>query len=127
MTELTGDRDIIEAALEQAGQTIFSAADVPLARADELAAIVTGAAVKAVLEARIAQVVKHGHTPAADAAWPLRKLPADARSMLVAGMDLMEGPHRNLVVGRRRFAKAAAMLLAAIDRVDLELSKGGQG
>lgn len=121
--DLPGNRDAIEHGLEEARQTLFSAADVPLASADELATIVAGAATRAVLEARIEQVVKHGHTPAADADLPLKQLPANARSMIIDTLDLLEGPHRNLVVARRRLAKACAMLLAAIDRVDVEILK----
>jgi hypothetical protein len=112
--------------LDQAAQSLFSAADVPLASAEELRALVTGPAVKAVLEARIAQVVKHGHTPANDAELPIKHLPANARSMIIDTLDLLEGPRRNLVVAKRRLAKAAAMLIAAIERVDVELAKEGE-
>ena len=127
-----GTASIVQAGLDQARQTVFSAADVPLASTDELLAVVCGPAVKAVLEARIAPVVKHGHTPANDANVPLKILPAHARSMIIDTMDLLDGPPgrlpaHNLTVARRRLAKAAAMLLAAIDRVDVELGKGGEG
>jgi hypothetical protein len=119
--DLPGDRDIIQAGLDEAAQSLFTASDVPLASAEELRALVTGPAVRAVLEARIEQVVKHGHTPAKDAELPIKHLPAHARSMIVDTLDLLEGPRRNLVVGKKRLAKAAAMLLAAIGRVDFEL------
>jgi hypothetical protein len=119
-----GTRAIVDDALDEAAQTLFSAADVPLARAGELLAAISGPAVKAVLEARIEQIVKHGHSVEADAGLTLKYLPHNARSMILDASDLLDGQHRNLVVGRRRLAKAAAMLLAAIDRVDLELAKG---
>jgi hypothetical protein len=98
--------------------------DARLFQADDMVALVTGPALKAIVAARVDQVAKHGHTPDRDADLPLKHLPHHARSMLLDTVDLLEGPHRNLVVARRRLAKAAAMLMAAIDRVDLEIAKG---
>jgi hypothetical protein len=129
MTELPpGTHAIVQDGLDEARQTLFSAADVPLARTDELLAAIAGSAVKAVLEARIEQILKHGHSPEADAELTLKYLPHHARSMIIDAVDLLQesGPHRNLVVGRRRLAKAAAMLLAAIDRVDIDIAKTGE-
>lgn len=123
-----GTASIVQASLDEARQTLFSAADVPLASTEELLAAISGPALNAVLEARIEQIVKHGHTPAQDAAMPLKVLPHHARSMILDATDLMDpGCRRNLTVARRRIAKAAAMLLAAIDRIDVELAKGEQG
>jgi hypothetical protein len=119
MDGLTGTSAIVQSGLDEARQSLFAAADVPLASADELAAAVSGAAVKAVLQARIEQIVKHGHSANADAERGPRILASDARTMILAGIDLLApGPARNLAVARRRFAKGAAMMLAAIDAID---------
>jgi hypothetical protein len=117
-----GSQSIVQDGLDHAAQSLFSAADVPLARAEDLRSAVTSAAVRQVLEMRLEQIVKHGHTPERDAELAMRHLPANARSMIIDSMDLLEGPHRNLVVAKRRLAKAAAMLIAAIDRVSVEIA-----
>lgn len=116
-----GSRAIIQDGLDEAGQSLFSAADVPLARAEELRAAVAGNAVRAVLEARIEQIVKHGHSAEGDARLPLGILPREAKDRLQMGMDCLHGERRNLPVARRRFARAAALLLAAIDQLDLQM------
>lgn len=127
MMDLPGTHSIVDGALDEARQTLFSAADVPLASAEELVAIVTAASVRAMLEARIDQVVKHGHTPEQDANLPLKILPCHARSSIVDTLDLLDrGPRQNLHVARRRLAKAGAILLAAIDRIDVELGKAAE-
>lgn len=119
-------REIVQAGLDEATQSLFTAADVPLASAEELRAIATGPAMRSVIEARIEQIVKHGHTPAADADLPIKLLPSHARNMITDAFDLLDpGQRRNLTVARRRLAKSAAMLLAAIDRVDVEIAKAG--
>ena len=122
-----GTNSIVQDGLDHAAQSLFSAADVPLARADELRSAVTSPAVRAVLEMRIEQIVKHGHSAEADSGLPLRHLPANARSMIIDCMDLLEGPRRNWVVARRRLAKAAAMLIAGIERLDSEIAARGGG
>lgn len=123
-----GDREIVDEALNHAAQSLFSAADVPLARAEELLAALTGSAVRAVLEARIEQIVKHGHDAASDAMLPLGMLPREAKDRLQMGCDCLYGERRNLPVARRRFARAAALLLAAIDQIDLQMrSEPGEG
>lgn len=115
--------DLDEASRDVAIQALAQS-DAPIGDADDLVAIVTGPALKAVVLARVEQVAKHGHTPARDADLPIKHLPHHARSMIIDTVDLLEGPHRNLVVARRRLAKAAAMLMAAVDRVDIEIAKG---
>jgi hypothetical protein len=75
-----------------------------------------------VLEARIEQIVKHGHTAESDARQPLGMLPREARDRLQMGCDCLHGERRNLPVARRRFARAAALLLAAIDQIDLQMA-----
>lgn len=123
MEPMPGTTPIIDSAIEEGAQTLFSAADVPLASTDQLLALIQGPAMRAVIEARIEQVVKHGHTPEGDADRPLRLLPNNARQMILDTLDLLDpGGRQNLVVGRRRLARAAALLLAAIDRVDVAIA-----
>jgi hypothetical protein len=116
-----GNRALVEQAAEEAAQSLFSASDVPLARAEEILAAIQGAAVRSVLEARIEQIVKHGHTAQVDARQPLGMLPREAKDRLQMGCDCLGGERRNLPVARRRFARAAALLLAAIDQIDLQM------
>lgn len=114
-------RAIVQDGLDEAAQTLFSAADVPLARAEELRAAVTSPAVRAVLETRIEQIVKHGHTAESDACLPLGILPREAKDRLIMGMDCLHGDRRNLPIARRRFARAAALILASIEQLDLQM------
>jgi hypothetical protein len=99
---------------------LFSVADVPLARTDELLAALQGPAMRAVMEMRVEQIVRHGHTADNDAMLPIGWLPRDAQDTVQAARDLMiAGPERrDLGTARRRLVKAAAILLAAIDRLD---------
>lgn len=127
-TPPTGTRAIVDEAVEEAAQTIFSAADVPLARAGELLAAIQGPAMRAVMEMRIEQIVKHGHTAEGDRMLPISLLPDEARKMAAAACDLIvaTGERRNLPVARKRLARAAALCMAAIDRLDVAM-QGGQG
>lgn len=120
-----GTHAIVDQAVEDAGQTLFSAADVPLARADELLAILTGAAVRSVLETRVAQVVEHGHTLEGDLGMPTGWLVNEARADLALALDLINaGPaRRDLPRARKRVARAAAMCLAAIDVLDAVIQR----
>jgi hypothetical protein len=74
----SGTRAIVDQAVEEAAQTLFSAADVPLARTDELLAAIQGPSLRAVLEFRVEQIVKHGYTAENDAMLPLLWLPRQA-------------------------------------------------
>lgn len=116
-----GTRAIVQDGLDEAVQSLFSAAGVPLAKAEDLRAAVTSPAVRAVLEARIEQIVKHGHTSERDACLPLGILPREAKDRLIMGMDCLHGDRRNLPIARRRFARAAALILAAIEQLDLQM------
>jgi hypothetical protein len=120
MTELPpGTGTIVEQAIEEAAQTIFSAAEVPLASADELLAAVTGPAVRCVLEMRIEQMVKHGHTAANDELLPILWLPRQAADHAQIACDRIgvTGKDRNLDSAKRQLAISAALCLAAIDRI----------
>lgn len=125
-----GTQGLVESALEDAAQTLFSVADVPLARTEEILSALRGPAVRSVLEVRVEQMVKHGHTAEHDAMLPIGWLPNEARQTILAATDVLCGiqERRDLKVGRRRLVKAAAMLLAAIDRLDAAnpAERGGQ-
>jgi hypothetical protein len=57
-------------------------------------------------------------------------LPKEAKDRISMGMDCLYGDRRNLAVARRRFARSAALLLAAIDQIDLQMNlepKEGEG
>lgn len=123
-----GNKAIVDAAVDEAAQTLFTAADVPLARADELLAAIQGPAVRAVLEMRVEQMVKHGHTLDADLDLPLYWLVQDARIRLQSAVDLINaGPQRrNLPVARLRVVRALAVGLAAIDVLDATMNAEAQ-
>lgn len=119
-----GTRAIVDAGVEEAAQSLFSAADVPLARKDELLAAVQGPAVRAVLDKRVEQMVQHGHTLEGDLDLPVGWLANDARIRLQSALDVINaGPgRRDLKVARRRVVTAAAMCLAAIDVLDATIT-----
>lgn len=118
-----GTRALVDDAVAESAQTLFSAADVPLARTEELLKALQGPAVRAVLEARVSQIVKHGHTVESDLGKPTVVASA-AVSRLQAARDVMvPGDRQNLPVARRRLADVAAMCLACIDVID---ANGGQ-
>ena len=135
-----GSRAIVDEAVDEAAQTLFSAADggsasgqsslselIPLARTAELLAALQGPAVRSVLELRLEQMVKHGHTLEGDLDLPHGWLANDARIRLQSALDLINaGPERrNLPVARRRVAAAAALCLAAIDVLDATINAEG--
>lgn len=116
-----GTRAIVEETVDQAAQSLFTAADVPLSRADELLAILQGPALRAGLEARIEQIVKHGHTPESDVMLPMLMLAHRTREMLDAAADLLpKGDRRNLEVAKKRAARVIALASALFDRIEAE-------
>ena len=117
-----GNRALVDQAVEEAAQSLFTAADVPLARSDEILAAIQGPAIRAVLEKRIEQIIKHGHTADGDFMMPLPRLGKEARDRLMMAGDCLYGEKRNLVVARRRAAIAGALVLAFIDRIDAEIA-----
>jgi hypothetical protein len=115
----SGTRAIVDQAVEEAAQTLFSAADVPLARTDELLAAIQGPSLRAVLEFRVEQIVKHGYTAENDAMLPLLWLPRQATDYAQIACDRIgvTGKDRNLESAKRALARAAAMCLASMDRI----------
>jgi hypothetical protein len=109
-----------DAALQALGTT-----DAPISRADELAAAVTGAALRATVQARAEQIIKYEHTIETDAGLPVGFLASEALRRLQAARDVMApGARRDLNVARRRVAATAALCWALLDVIDLELSGG---
>jgi len=80
-----------------------------------------------VLELRLEQMVKHGHTLEGDLDLPIGWLANDARIRLQSALDVINaGPERrNLPVARRRVATAAALCLAALDVLDATINAEG--
>lgn len=79
-----------------------------------------GASLQATLEARMQQI-RAGHDSDADDAQPTERLLAVADRYIVSTLELVgPGHYRNLPVAEKRIARAAAVLLAAYDRVRRE-------
>jgi hypothetical protein len=128
MTELPpGTHAIVDAAIEEGPQTLFTAAEVPLARSAELLAALQGSAMRAVMHMRIEQMVKHGHSRESDAMLPLLWLPKQAADHARNACDRVgvTGQGRNLAAAKKALARSAALALAAIDRIDFEIAQSG--
>ena len=94
--------------------------------AEELAAFVADlleeTALREVLQARLDQVLVHGHTAESDAAMPVSYFISELGKRVGA---LSEGVQFNqaLRVQRRRTVKLAALSLALLQRIDHEIAK----
>lgn len=123
-------RGAIERALAAAREALLlehaALAQVPLVKADELLAALTGPAAEAVLAARFDQIVTRGHDAESDDMLPLCWLPKKAQEFAAISVDRLGGidPQRNLVKGRQRLAETSALAMASIDRLD-RATKGG--
>ena len=79
------------------------------------------ASIEDVITERVRQVKAFGHSPAADASYPLRHLPLQARAYLDAAMDEIQFRKPGWEArARRKLTQAGALALAAIDRFDME-------
>lgn len=77
--------------------------------------------IAAILEQRIAQIERHGHDPRADAARPPDHLPRLALDYVQGALDhIRRGASRDGEIARSRLVKAAALCLAAADRLGLD-------
>jgi len=126
MEPIPGTASIVQAGLDEAVQSLFDVADAPLASAEELRRAVTSPAVKAVLEMRIEQMVKHGHTAENDDSLPIGWLPKEARDYAGIALNCI-GPtasERNLPRALKSLARTAALCLAAYDRIDRAMKNG---
>jgi hypothetical protein len=127
MIELpAGTNAIVDAATTETAQSLFAAADVPLARSEELLAALQGPAMRAVCAMRVEQIVKHGHTAENDEMLPILWLPKQARDHAQIACDRVgvTGKDRNLEAAKLSLARTAALCLAAIDRIDAAMKAG---
>jgi hypothetical protein len=94
-------------------------------RGAELARALAGPASRLVAEMRLEQILKHGHDAEEDAMQPIDRLPRLAHERLIRALDHIRGTaqSRNLAVARLDLGRAAAMCLAAIDRIDLAMKR----
>jgi hypothetical protein len=114
-----------DAAVQALGQT-----PAPLSLQDELLAAVTGSALRAVVAMRVDQIAKHGHTAEDDGMLPPASLLNTAKSILTSAIALTSGYDRDLSElerGQRCAAKAAAMCMAAHDRIGLAIRESNGG
>jgi hypothetical protein len=121
MTELPpGTNAIVDAALEDVAQTLFTAADVPLARSEELLAALQGPAMRSLMHMRIEQIVKHGHTAENDLMLPLMWLPKQAKDHAQIACDRVgvTGTDRDLPGGGEARAGAVGGAVPGGDRPD---------
>ena len=90
---------------------------------DEIANANRGPAVQAAIDARIEQIVRYGHDAVHDADLAIDYLPRQARDRMLHAIEQLTGvsDKQNLPAARKNIARAAAICLAAIDRLDLVL------
>lgn len=120
---------LAEAGMDGAVDVLLDQEQVPMALASEIMDAIRGPSMRAVMEVRIDQIARHGHGTVSDGGLPLPWLPGRAIEYLTAGRDLTHpGDKQNLAVAKRRLAIAAALCLAAMDRIEIEQAKsGGEG
>lgn len=78
------------------------------------------------MAARVAQIVRHGHTAEADEMMPILWLPKRVKEFAELAYRAIgvTGADRNLDAAEKRLAQTAALCLAAIDRLRLARSRG---
>jgi hypothetical protein len=116
MTDAIHRRELLGPALEEAAQAIIRD-DVPLAAVPELRQAIQGAAMRAVLDARVSLFLK-GHTPENDEMLPIGWLPMEARQRLQRVHDELSADGRDLAIVRDQLAETAAFAMAALDWLD---------
>ena len=99
----------------------------PAAIATALHAAMRSAAVSDIFQRRLEQITKHGHTPAMDAHKPVGMLIRQMRDYADAAMD-HSGPGNHvpadrLANARKHIITSAAMAIAIIDRIDIDLAQ----
>jgi hypothetical protein len=95
--------------------------DTPLL--DELLNAAQGPAIRDVVEMRTQQIARYGHTREADADLPLDQLPREAAQRIQTAVERIRATEerRSLPGARVALVRAAAMCLAAVDRLDLAI------
>lgn len=98
--------------------------DLTPAQLSTLLRVMKGEALCLVNSFRIEQIVKHGHSDEADQNEPVSRLPKAARDTINAVLeDLMMPRETGMPLAYKHMAKAAAMLLAGMDRIAPELAR----
>ncbi len=98
--------------------------DLTPAQQATLVRVMRGDALCLVNTFRIEQIVKHGHSDEADQNEPVSRLPKAARDMITAVLeDLLMPKETGIPLAYKHMAKAAAMLLAGMDRIAPELHR----
>jgi hypothetical protein len=98
--------------------------DLSPAQQATLVRVMQGEALCLVNKIRIEQIVKHGHSDEADQNEPVSHLPKAARDMITAVLEDLRIPKETGVpLAYKHMAKAAAMLLAGMDRIAPELHR----
>lgn len=99
---------------------------------DEVVKAIRSDAIQMAIDARMEQIVKHGHDSDHDSMQPIDALPRLAADYLCHARDqiMATGERRNLKVATRNLARCAAMCFAGIDRlkaaIAAEEAKGRQ-
>lgn len=88
---------------------------------DDIANAIRGPAVEAAIDARIEQILRFGHDSERDSMLPIGELPQLARKHVSEAIERISatGEKRHLPGARKSLARAAALCLAAIDRLGL--------
>jgi hypothetical protein len=90
----------------------------PRTWSDDRTTILEGPALASVIEARLAQI-DHGHTSERDMDTVIDFLPRQARDFIVIAIDCIRADMspQDLPRARKKLAQAAALCLAALDRL----------
>lgn len=108
--------------LVQAGQPLFTLPPLPGAAAARIIAMggqpFRSRAIDDLRALRFRQQTEFGHNPETDARLPLAFLPQQARAGCMAVIEDIQFNKRDLI--RRHALKAASLLIALVDRLDLE-------
>lgn len=137
----------VQAAIENAPQALFGVVgwDAAFGQVPDVLAALQGAGARMVMEARLAQIVRHGHSAAADAGKPLSLLPGEAAREIDGAIRLIvdylasrasspvgdadaercDAARRRLRTATRKLARGAALAMAGVDRLIVEEAKLG--
>lgn len=81
-------------------------------------------ALAAVLAERLAQIDLRGHDPESDAGQPPHRLPdLAAQYARISAERAAPGPSQHLAGARKKAVQAAALAIAAVERLDVEIDR----
>lgn len=91
---------------------------------DEIDNAIRGPAVRGAIDMRLEQLLKHGHDAEHDMMLPIDQLPRLARERTAMAIEQISGTgeKQNLPVARKNLLRAAAICLAAVDRLDAAMT-----